>query len=141
MFDVIGPISVLDLSTCLGFVTRLILFMQQHVVLVLNWLYIYCCIIYIEITGTLSASVCWYACICLVSCKIWPTDQPTNSVTHSMEQSPWEANTHSTSQETPHLLLNLYVGTAFTKSLPLDPVWGQINPVHIITPFFISISF
>jgi len=47
-----------------------------------------------------------------------------------MEQSPSsEANSHSASQETPHLLWNLKLHHCVYKSFPLVPILSQMTPV------------
>ena len=56
--------------------------------------------------------------------------QPSNS----MEQSPWEANSFSASQESPRILRNLDVHYHIHKSLPPVPVLSQINPVYTLYP-------
>jgi hypothetical protein len=56
--------------------------------------------------------------------------QPINS----MEQSPWEANSFSASQEIPRILRNLDVHYHIRMSLPPVPVLSQINPVYTLYP-------
>jgi len=53
-------------------------------------------------------------------------------LTNTMEQSPWEADSHSASQETPHLSWNPKVHYCIHNSPPL--VLGQMNPVHTFPP-------
>jgi hypothetical protein len=52
------------------------------------------------------------------------------SQTNSMEQSPWEADSHSASQGAPRLFGNPKVNYHIHKILPLVPHLGQMNPVH-----------
>jgi hypothetical protein len=49
------------------------------------------------------------------------TKQPTNS----MEHSPWEANSHSASQEIPRLLLNAKFINIFTRAHHWSPSWAR----------------
>jgi hypothetical protein len=56
-----------------------------------------------------------------------------------MQQSPsWEVNSHSASQEIPHLLWNLKVHHCVHKSLPLDPILSKINLVDIVASYIRS---
>jgi len=50
---------------------------------------------------------------------------------NSMEQNPWEANSHSANQEILHLLWNMKVYFCVHKS--------QMHPVHTIPPYFTNI--
>jgi hypothetical protein len=56
--------------------------------------------------------------------------------TDSMEQSSGEADSHSTSQEIPHLLWNLKVRYRVHNSAPLVPILSQMNPDHTFPPNF-----
>jgi hypothetical protein len=66
----------------------------------------------------------------------WLTDRPTDSMEHS---SPWEANSHSSSQEITRLLLNPKVHYHDNKSLPLVSVLSQIDP-FLTFPFILMSS-
>jgi hypothetical protein len=58
-------------------------------------------------------------------------------LTNSMHQHPSrEADCRSASQEVPFLLCNTKVCYCVYKSLPLDSVLSQMNPVHILKPYF-----
>ena len=57
-----------------------------------------------------------------------------NLFTYSMEQSPWEANWFSASQEIPHILCNPKVLYCVYKIPPSVPILSQINPVHSPLP-------
>jgi hypothetical protein len=57
-----------------------------------------------------------------------------------MEQSPsWEANSHSGSQEIPHLFWNPKVHYVFHKNPPLVSILSQMNAVHKFPPHFLRI--
>ena len=58
-----------------------------------------------------------YLRFAFLSCRISIT---TNSLTHSREQSPWEANRFSASQEIPHIWWNPKFITAFTSARHLS---------------------
>ena len=60
-------------------------------------------------------------------------------LTHSMEQSPWEANRFSASQEIPCVLCNLKVHYHIHKCLPPVPILSQLDPVHTPTSHFLKI--
>jgi uncharacterized metal-binding protein len=56
-----------------------------------------------------------------------------------MEQSPsLEADSHSDYEETLHLLWNPNVHYHIHKSLPLVPILGPINQVHIHISYFLK---
>ena len=64
----------------------------------------------------------------------------TFSLIHSVEQSPWEANWFSASQEIPRLLWNSKIHYRTHKCPPTFPVLGQINPVHVPQSHFLDID-
>jgi hypothetical protein len=54
-----------------------------------------------------------------------------------MEQDPsWEANSHSASQEIPHLLWNPKVHYHAQNTPPLVPILSHMHPVHILPSCF-----
>ena len=57
---------------------------------------------------------------------------------YSIEQSPWEINRFSASQEIPLILWNQRVHNGVHKSPPLVPVLSHINPVHAPTIHFLK---
>jgi hypothetical protein len=57
-------------------------------------------------------------------------------LTGSKEQSPWEANSHSASQEIPCLLWNPKVHYHVHNSPPEVSVLTQMQPVHTFPPHF-----
>jgi len=61
-------------------------------------------------------------------------------LSNSMEQSlSCEANSHSASQEIPHLSLNLKVHYYVHKGLPTVPVMSHMIQVYILPPYFLKI--
>jgi len=54
-------------------------------------------------------------------------------------QSPWQANTHSASEDIPRILRNSKVRHSAYKTPPFAPVTGHVNPVH--APILFSVNF
>jgi len=58
-----------------------------------------------------------------------------NGVYNSMKQNPWEASSHSVSQEMPCLLWNLKVHYHVHKSLSFVSILSQMHPVQTFPPY------
>jgi hypothetical protein len=75
---------------------------------------------------------------------VQPANQPTDwqlTPTNSMQHSPsWEANSHSASQEIPHLLRNLKVHYHVHKSPSLILIISKMHPVHTFPSNFPEIN-
>jgi hypothetical protein len=72
--------------------------------------------------GTAKSSICVYSHIV--------------AITNSMEHSPSETSSHSTTQEILHLLGKLKVHYHVHESQSLVPILSQMNPVHKFPPYF-----
>jgi len=59
--------------------------------------------------------------------------------TNSMEQSPWEANSHSASQETPHQSWKLNIHYCVHKNLQTSNDQNKIQLYRLLIPNFIKI--
>ena len=72
-------------------------------------------------------------------CKVDITYLLTYSLTHSMQQSPWEANRFAASQEIPRIIWNPKVHYCIHKCLLPVPILSQLDPVHTPTLHFLKI--
>jgi hypothetical protein len=64
-----------------------------------------------------------------------------SSATNSIEQSPyWEAIHHSSSKEISVMLRNPKIYYRVHKNAPVVPILSQMNPVHILPPYFPKID-
>jgi len=57
-----------------------------------------------------------------------------------MDQSPWEAYSHSAGQ-IPHLFWQPKVHYCVHKSTPPVPILTQVNPAHTFPPYFLKIHY
>jgi len=57
------------------------------------------------------------------------------------ENPTWEANSHSASQETPHIFWKPKVCYHVNNSAQLVPILSQIRLVHTFPPYFLKIHF
>jgi hypothetical protein len=76
----------------------------------------------------------WYVC-CVSLIKVSEKVEADSGGSNSMEQSPWEANSHTAGQVIPCLLQNQSVH----KSPPLDPILSHLNPVKTLSSCFFNI--
>jgi len=65
--------------------------------------------------------------------KIW--QNPSYLLTYFTEQSSWEANWFSASQEIPRILWNLKVHYRIHKCPPPFPILSQLDPVHTLSSY------
>jgi len=61
------------------------------------------------------------------------SNRPTNSM---LQNTSLEANSHSATQEIPHLLWYVKIYYHICKCPPLVPILRQMHPVHTLPPYF-----